>query len=75
MTQYAYTFEKKDKIVALVFGLSFPQCANYEVEKKGQCDIAQQAFSVDAVADIIAQSFKIDGIEDAPDTSVVPEGV
>lgn len=74
MTQYAYTFEKKDKIVALIFGLSFPQCSNYEPEKKGKCDIAQQAFSVDAVADIIAQSFKIDNLEDAPDTSVVPAG-
>lgn len=73
-TQYAYVFEKKEKIFALLFGLRFLQCANYEPEKKGTCEIAQNSFSIDTIADQIAQSFKIDSIEDAPDTSVVPEG-
>jgi hypothetical protein len=72
--QYAYTFEKEGKIITLVFGLRFVKCSNYELEKKGTCEIAQNAFSVDTIADTMAQSVKIGKIADAPDTTTAPAG-
>lgn len=72
--QYAYAFESRDSIVALIMSIRYLPCAKMEAERKTACETEQKAFNIDPIVDGIASTFKLGTIEEAPDMTVVPVG-
>lgn len=56
---YAYGFEKDGKTVILSFGLRFPQCDNYEGDKKAACKAEENSFDVNGMVDTMASTVQL----------------
>lgn len=59
-TQYAYAFEKKDRVLILTFSLRAPQCGNYDDPKKTECENERKTFSIDSLVNEITQTVNLD---------------
>lgn len=55
-SQYAYAFERSNRLVIMNFTLRFPQCANYDDPRRTACEGEREAFDPDGIADRIAQT-------------------
>ena len=53
---YAYAFQKSNKVVILTFTTRMVQCDNYDDPQKTECKNERVAFHIDSIVDKIAQS-------------------
>ncbi len=52
-TQYAYAGELDGRVAILTFSLRTPQCANYDKEKKAECETEVSTFDIGLIIDQI----------------------
>lgn len=57
--QYAFAFEKDDKVVILTFSLRFPQCYNYDEPAQQECLFERDNFDLDGIINQIANTIEI----------------
>jgi hypothetical protein len=58
-TQYGYAFGIDEKAAVLMFSLRLPQCSNYDISAKAECEAERDSFDLDRMVDDIAQTLVI----------------
>lgn len=58
-TSYTYNTMQGDRMITVQFALRYPQCANYAEPEQTACEVEQEAFNVDALADQIVDTVTV----------------